>query len=111
MVAQECHVDEVHKPFDPIVLSIAAGAQLAVKGMGCPRCAMRVYNSLLMLHGVYVVHVSLEQGVASVAFDPQHVTIEELLTTITAAGNDGRHHYQGQLLAQRPAREIFVVHA
>ena len=46
---------------------------LAVWGMGCPRCAMRVHNGLLGVDGILLVEVILERGMAGVAYDPAQV--------------------------------------
>ncbi len=98
-----CQVDPLEKPLDRDALSTAMIAYLAVEGMGCPRCAMRVRNGLLGIDGVLLVEVELEQGIAAAAFDQNRVNTNDLLWAVAAAGNDGRHNYSAQLIDQVPA--------
>ncbi len=80
-------------------------AYLAVSGMGCPNWAARVRNCLLSLEGVLLAEVQLEQGIAAAAFDPQRVTVEDLMRVVTQSGKDGRHHYLAQLIEEMPAEQ------
>lgn len=43
---QNCHVDPMVKPVNQAALENAEAVYLAVQGMGCPRCAMRVQKRL-----------------------------------------------------------------
>ncbi len=43
---ENCHVEPLDKPLDETALAKATAAYLAVWGMGCPRCALRVRNGL-----------------------------------------------------------------
>ncbi len=98
-----CYVDPLEKPLDTEALSKAMVAYLAVGGMGCPRCAMRVRNGLLGLDGVLLVEVQLERGVAAAAYDQNKVNINDLLWAVAESGNDGRHNYSAQFINQIPA--------
>lgn len=100
-----CHIEPFEKPFDQNALESANVVFLAVSGMGCPRCAMRVNNSLLRLDGVLLSEVILENGAAAVAYDPAHVTPADLVQAVSDAGNDGRHHYAARVIGQVSARE------
>ena len=100
-----CHVEPFEKPLDQNALEVADVVYLAVSGMGCPRCAMRVKNSLLRLNGVLLSEVSLENGIAAVAYDPARVTPSDLAQAVSDAGNDGRHQYEARVFAQVSARE------
>ena len=106
---ENCHVEPVEKPSDKNALLMAEAAFLGVSGMGCPNCAMRVRNGLLNLKGVLYADVYLQSGVATVAYDPQLVTTAELVTAVTASGNDGRHEYLAHILQTMPAREAFTL--
>jgi len=105
----ECHVDPVEKPLDKEALKTATAAYLAVSGMGCERCAMRVRNGLLGLDGVLLSDVFLQQSVAVAAYNPETVTVEDLLNAVSGAGNDGKHHYSAQLLKEVPALEAVIL--
>lgn len=106
---ENCHVDPVKKPLDKEALVTAVAAFLGVSGMGCPTCTMRVRNGLLSLGGVLYADVFLQNGVAAVAFDPSLVTVDNLLSAVAGAGNDGRHHYDAHLLQTMPANEAFTI--
>ncbi len=95
---QNCEVEPFEKPVKEEALSQAATAYLAVQGMGCPRCALRVRNGLLKLDGVFLAEVALERGTALVTYDPQRLGSAELLQAVSAAGDDGRHFYRAILL-------------
>ena len=98
-----CHVEPVEKPFDPAALASAEMAYLAVWGMGCPRCAMRVRNGLLGLDGVLTAEIFLADGLAVAAYDPARIVADDLVTAVAAAGNDGRHRYQARMIQRMPA--------
>ncbi len=100
-----CHVEPVQKPVDPDTLKSADVVYLTITGMGCPRCAMRVNNSLLNLDGVLLSEMVLENGIAVVAYDPARVTPADLVQAVSNAGNDGRHHYAARVFVQVSARE------
>lgn len=102
---ENCHVEPIEKLIDQTALETAQAAYLAVTGMGCPRCAMRVRNGLLTLDGVLLADVQLENGIAAAAYDPERVTPGALTQAVSAAGNDGRHHYQAEVLKTLPASE------
>lgn len=108
MKDHNCHVEPVEKTVDRTAVEQSQAAYLAVWGMGCPTCAMRVRNSLLNTDGVLLAEVHLEQGIAAVAFDEERVTAPALVEAVAAAGNDGRHHYEAKLIRQMPAAEVLV---
>lgn len=102
---QNCHVDPIVKPVDQTALKDAEAAHLAVQGMGCQRCALRVQNGLLRLEGVLIAEVVLANNTAAVAYDPVRVQPADLVQAVADAGNDGRHHYTAHVYAQMPASE------
>ncbi len=98
-----CHVE-------PAVKVVTAGEQsqvealsLAVWGMGCPNCAVRVRNSLLHVFGVVDADVLHTQGVAQVYYNPTLATPDQLLAAVAQAGGDGRHEYRAELLEATPS--------
>lgn len=102
---ENCQVEPLQKRFDPKALAHADSALLAVSGMGCPRCAVRVRNELLRLNGVLLADVDLDQATALAAFDPDLIAATDLIMAVAAAGNDGRHRYRAQVVSQAPAAE------
>lgn len=57
-----------------------------VEGMSCGHCQSAVTKALKGLPGVEAVEVSLEKNEASVAFDPQKVTPDDLSRAVEEAG-------------------------
>jgi copper chaperone CopZ len=104
---QNCHVDPVVKALDRAALDKSLTAVLAIDGMGCPRCAIRVRNGLLRLEGVVLVDVLLERGVAGVAYDPERVTPQALTEAVAAAGNDSHHVYRAEFIQNIPTAQAW----
>lgn len=105
---ENCHVEPLRKPLDREALASARVAFLTVAGMGCPNCGTRVHNALLRRDGVLYVDVSLARGMAAVAFRPEQMTTENLITAVASAGDETDHHYLARLLQTMPAREAFT---
>lgn len=101
-----CHVEPVSKPINMEELLNSKAAYLAVSGMGCASCAMRVRNGLLSLDGVLLAEIQLERGIATVAYDPQTLTTQDLIQAVASSGNDGRHHYWARLIQDFPAKQV-----
>ena len=95
----DCHVVPTVKPVDERALRGARTARLAIDGIGCERCAIRVRNALLALAAVLQAEVDADTGEAVVAIDPHRTDVPELLAAVAGAGNDGRHHYRARVLA------------
>jgi copper chaperone CopZ len=98
-----CSVEPVEQQVDPAALASAEVAYLAVWGMGCPRCAMRVRDGLLSLDGVLRAEVLLAGGLAVAAYDPARLVADDLVAAVAAVGNDGRHNSQARMLQRMPA--------
>lgn len=102
---ENCYVEPLEKPLDEAAIENAKAAYLAVWGMGCPRCAMRVRNGLLSLEHVLFADVFLEKGLAIAAYDPEWISTDDLIMAVAMAGNDGRHNYWAKIVGQVPAAE------
>jgi len=98
----DCRDEPVEQPLDEAALASANAVYLAVQGMGCPHCAMRVRKGLLGLEGALAAEIFLVEGLALVAYDPARVVIDDLVAAVTAASNDDRHHYQAQVIGHAP---------
>lgn len=94
-----CHVEPVHKTAPAEEQKDKASAFLAVWGMGCPNCAIRVQNSLISLKGVVDAHVDHMAGMAWVVYNPDLVQIPALIEAVARSGNDGRHEYWAEPVA------------
>ncbi|MBI5943617.1 MAG: heavy-metal-associated domain-containing protein [Chloroflexi bacterium] len=100
---QNCHVETIQKAVLDSVLKNADTTLLAVSGMGCVNCAARVRNGLVSLEGVYHAEIYLNMGLAEVYFDSKKVTPEMLVHAVADSGNDGRHHYEAQVVTRQTA--------
>lgn len=96
---KECHVEAVHKSPSIEERREQAVALLAVEGMGCPNCVLRVRNGLLQVYGVVDAAVDLEAGQARVVYNPALVQPKHLPRAVAAAGAAARHDYRAYLLA------------
>ena len=100
---ETCHVEPIDKPVDGAQLNHSMVAYLGVQGMGCPRCAIRVRNGLLMLDGVLRTSVFLEKGMAAVFYDPERLSPPELVWAVEQAGHSSAHRYEAWTLTVIPA--------
>ena len=97
---ENCYVEPIYKnTASADELRNADNALLAIWGMGCPNCAMRVRNGLLSLEGVFGVDVYLNMALAEVRYDSVKVSAAQLVSAVASAGNDGRHQYRAELIA------------
>jgi copper chaperone CopZ len=90
---ETCHVDPIQKTPSAAEREAVQKTLLAVRGMGCPTCAARVRNSLLLLNGVVDAQVNHATGIAEVDFNPNLTGIPLLVNAVAQAGGDGRHAY------------------
>jgi copper chaperone CopZ len=102
--SRSCHVEVFKKQSSPDELANVHSAVLDVRGMGCPRCAQRVQNSLLKVRGIVNADVDHQSGIALVRFNPTMLSPDEMLQAVEAAGGDGKHEYAGRLVALPNAR-------
>ena len=62
--------------------------RLKTSGMHCRSCSMLVDMTLGDLQGVEESRTDLASGMTEVRYDPQQVTVEELISAIRSAGYD-----------------------
>jgi len=95
---EKWHVEPIKKTVSANQICRADHILLAIWGMGCENCAMRVRNSLLSLDGVHAVQVNLKKALAEISFDHRKVSVIMLLNAVSSTGNNGRHIYTAQLI-------------
>lgn len=93
-----CYAEPVTKAVSHVERRNTSTALLAVMGMGCPNCAIRVRNGLVSLDGVADAEVDHLAGTAQVAYDPDRTSTNALVRAVAQAGNDGRHCYGARLI-------------
>jgi len=77
---------------------LVKAACMRISGLGCGNCVTRVKNSLRSLDGVLLVEISLDDGLATVAFDPVRVSPVDLVRTAESAAHDGKHQYWADVI-------------
>ena len=97
-MSENCHVEPIQKTALDHVIQNANRILLSISGMGCPNCATRVRNGLLLLDGVHDAEVMLNMHMAEVYFDEKKVSVEKLVQAVAGAGNDGRHNYLAKVI-------------
>lgn len=95
---KDCHVDPLEKNPTRVELEEEAIAMLYVWGMGCPNCVNRVRNSLVSLKGVIEANVSHVMSTSQIIYNPKLATLDDLISAVVHAGEDGRHEYGAQLI-------------
>jgi copper chaperone CopZ len=98
-MSDNCHIEPIQKTALDDVIRNADRILLSISGLGCPNCATRVRNGLLTLDGVHAAEILFNMRMAEVFYDEKKVSIERLVQAVAGAGNDGRHHYQAQVIA------------
>jgi len=66
---------------------------LALAGLGCPNCAMRVRNALLLTHGVVDAEIDLGSALARVWFRDGEVGVVDMVHAVALAGRGTHHRY------------------
>ena len=69
-----------------------ARVTLDVEGMHCGRCARRIEDVVGDLRGVVSADVDFDQTRASVVYQPNHVTVAQIIRAIEDAGFQARVH-------------------
>lgn len=97
-MSDNCHVEPIQKTALDHVIQSADRILLSISGMGCPNCATRVRNGLLLLDGVHDAEVMWNMYMAEVYCDEKKISAEMLIQAVAGAGNDGRHNYMAQVI-------------
>ncbi len=71
-------------------MSVTQRITLAVNGMTCAACSARVEKVLRQQEGVVEANVNLATNKATVTFDPELITIEQLIKSITDSGYEAQ---------------------
>lgn len=88
-----CHVDVVERNPSLEELEDISETKLLVSGMGCPNCALRVRNALILCQGVVDARVDHVSGQALIRFNPKMVSLGDLIDAVSIAGNGSHHRY------------------
>ena len=97
----ECHVEPIESDVDREALLAAEQAHLAVAGMGCPKCAHRVRNTLVAVPGVVAVEVDADRAVATVWYTAGKTDVNDLVRGVARASEGTHHDYMGVPIRSR----------
>lgn len=71
--------------------------RITVNGMTCSACSSSILRELERLHGVHRASVSLATGRATISYDTNVITVEELLDAVKEMGYDASIEIQNPL--------------
>ncbi|MFU8770970.1 MAG: cation transporter [Anaerolineales bacterium] len=92
-MSSKCHVDAIQKVPSVDEDRETKAVKLILWGVSCSNCATRVRNQLLLLTSVLDVYVDHVRSLARVVFNPDLVSVSELVKAVERAGSDGVHEY------------------
>ncbi len=96
---ENCHVEPIEKAVTVQQIRDADRALLAIGGMGCSSCAIRVRNGLTAVDGVYRADVYLNLALAEVLYDSRRISTNVLTEAVHRAGGEGQHKYHALVIA------------
>ena len=70
---------------------------LAISGLNCPNCAIRVRNALLNVYGITDAIIDHTDGLGEVTYNPNLLERERLSEIVSKAGGDGIHSYKAKI--------------
>src|SRR5579859_4292300 len=70
----------------PVETTAESRAMLALEGMTCASCAMRIEKGLKKVPGVKDASVNLATERADVTYDPAQTTVEQMVQKVEAVG-------------------------
>lgn len=71
---------------------------LAISGLNCPNCAIRVRNAFLNTYGVTDTVIDHTVGLGQITYNPDLIERSSLPDIVTKAGGDGIHSYSARIL-------------
>ena len=85
MATETTRQTEIHTETTPQA-EIEAHTVLALEGMTCASCAMRIEKGLKKLPGIKIANVNLATEQATVTYDPAEVDVEKMVQKVEAVG-------------------------
>jgi copper chaperone CopZ len=93
-----CDIKAIHKTTVHEEKRISQITYLAMSGLNCPNCAIRVRNALLNVYGVTDAIIDHIDGLGEVTYNPNLVERERITDIVSKAGGDGIHSYKAMIL-------------
>ena len=95
----------IERVINPALLRHAMTAYLNVWSMTCPHCATWLHNGLLQLNGVLIADAFWVQGVVIVTYNPERMTVDDLLKAVRRIGKETCRLYGAELIGHQPTVE------
>jgi copper chaperone CopZ len=93
-----CEIKAVHKTITEEENRTTQVTYLAISGLNCPNCAIRVKNALINTFGVIDAIIDHSAGLGQVTYNPDLVERSSLTDIVSKAGGDGIHSYSAKIL-------------
>ena len=93
-----CQITPVHKSITEEEKLTTLVTYLAISGLNCPNCALRVKNALMNEYGVIDALIDHADGLGEITFNPNLIEKSKLLKIISSAGGDGVHSYSAIIM-------------
>jgi copper chaperone CopZ len=93
-----CEIKAIHKTLVDEEKRISQITYLAISGLNCPNCAIRVRNALLNVYGVTDAIIDHIDGLGEVTYNPNLLERERLFEIVSKAGGDGIHSYKAKII-------------
>ncbi len=93
-----CQITPVQKSISEEEKLTTQVTYLAISGLNCPNCALRVKNALLNKFGVIDALIDHADGLGEVIFNPDIIHRSDLVNIVSNAGNDGTHSYSAIII-------------
>ncbi len=93
-----CQITPVHKSITEEEKMNTQVTYLAISGLNCPNCALRVKNALMNEYGVIEALIDHADGMGEITFNPEIINRSDLVNIISKAGNDGTHSYSAIII-------------
>lgn len=97
-----CDIKAIQKTISEEEKQTTQVTYLAIEGLNCPNCAIRVRNALLNVLGVTDANIDSTLGLGEVTFNPALLERASLIDIVSNAGGDGIHSYSAKFLSNLP---------
>jgi copper chaperone CopZ len=93
-----CEIKAIHKTIAEEEKRTTQITFLAISGLNCPNCAIRVRNAFLNTYGVTDAIIDHAAGLGEIIYNPNLVERSSLPEIVSKAGGDGIHSYSARIL-------------
>jgi len=102
----EYYEKPVQRAMVPFSSDTVKAACVRISGLGCNNCVTHVKNSLGRLDGVLLVEIALEDGLATMVYDPLITSPVDIIRAVESAAHDGKHRYWADVIAVTDVSDV-----